>query len=130
MKVTAWGATDAGRRRSRNEDAFGVIEQDGVLVVADGMGGHRGGAVASKMAVDAVLSAFHGAGGDYESAVDRLRNDRARAGSTEPMWTITSTTASDANEDTPPVFDGSAGPVARRRVSGWSRDLFGSPHGS
>ncbi|NJM90892.1 MAG: tetratricopeptide repeat protein, partial [Myxococcales bacterium] len=52
MRVAAWGATDPGRRRSRNEDAFGVLEADGVLVVADGMGGQAAGEIASKRAIE------------------------------------------------------------------------------
>lgn len=100
LRVKAWGATDAGRRRSRNEDAFGIVEQDGVLVVADGMGGHRGGSVASRMAVDTVVSTFRKAHGDYEGALRREQDDRARFGTTEPMRTITTQLEA---EDTPAV---------------------------
>jgi serine/threonine protein phosphatase PrpC len=98
MRVAAWGATDPGRRRSRNEDAFGILEADGVLVVADGMGGHRGGSVASKMAVDGLLSVFRGVGKDYASALDAMRGDRRRVGTTEPMFKL-----DDALADTGPM---------------------------
>jgi protein phosphatase len=51
MIVVTWGsATDTGRVRARNEDA--VLAQAPVFLVADGMGGHLGGEVASQMTVD------------------------------------------------------------------------------
>jgi len=51
MIVVTWGAvSDTGRVRARNEDA--VLAQDPVFVVADGMGGYRGGATASRIAVE------------------------------------------------------------------------------
>jgi serine/threonine protein phosphatase PrpC len=53
---TAFGDTDVGRRRVSNEDAFGMDVEAGVFVVADGMGGHAAGEVASREAVDTVLS--------------------------------------------------------------------------
>jgi protein phosphatase len=52
MIVVTWGsATDTGRVRARNEDA--VLAQAPVFLVADGMGGHLGGEVASQMTVEA-----------------------------------------------------------------------------
>ena len=46
--------TDVGRRRRQNEDAAWFDEGRGVFAVAEGMGGHRAGEVASAMAIHAV----------------------------------------------------------------------------
>jgi PPM family protein phosphatase len=46
------GASDVGRKRENNEDAFLVDEDLSLFVVADGMGGHQGGDTASRLAVD------------------------------------------------------------------------------
>ena len=52
LKLSAWCKTDTGRKRERNEDGCLVAEPLGVYAVADGMGGHRGGAHASKLALE------------------------------------------------------------------------------
>lgn len=52
MKRTGYGLTDLGRKRSGNEDALYVDDELGLYVVADGMGGHAAGEVASREAVD------------------------------------------------------------------------------
>jgi len=52
--VTAALRTDIGRVRKQNEDAAWLNEERGIYVVADGMGGHLAGEVASAMAIDAV----------------------------------------------------------------------------
>jgi protein phosphatase len=53
-KVAARGITDVGKKRDHNEDAFLVDESLGLFIVADGMGGHAGGATASRLAVETI----------------------------------------------------------------------------
>ena len=48
------GLTDTGRTRARNEDSLSIVPHFGVAVVADGMGGHPGGDVASRIATETV----------------------------------------------------------------------------
>jgi protein phosphatase len=55
LRVRAFGLTDIGRRRQRNEDAYLVNEDLRLFVVADGMGGHAAGEVASQEAVDTIM---------------------------------------------------------------------------
>jgi len=50
LGVLRWGAvTDIGRVREENQDAFAVEPEAGLFMVADGMGGHRGGAAAAEI---------------------------------------------------------------------------------
>lgn len=57
MRWTFASLTDRGRRRRRNEDALLVAPERGLFAVADGMGGHAAGDVASHLAVAALASA-------------------------------------------------------------------------
>jgi protein phosphatase len=59
------GITDVGRVRPHNEDTFHVSPDGRVLIVADGMGGHEAGEVASALAVEALVEFF---GGEREKA--------------------------------------------------------------
>jgi protein phosphatase len=56
--VHARAQTDPGKRRKHNEDSILLFEDVGLFVVADGMGGHRGGEHASRLAVDTICNAF------------------------------------------------------------------------
>ncbi len=52
MRVESFGITDVGRKRGHNEDSFVENTTLNLFAVADGMGGHEAGEVASKLALD------------------------------------------------------------------------------
>lgn len=52
--ISAYAATDPGPVRTANEDAFLIDPERGLYAVADGMGGHNAGEVASQLALDAL----------------------------------------------------------------------------
>jgi len=54
-KITITGLTDPGRVREKNEDAIGYDSSLGLIVLADGMGGHRGGEIARNITVDTII---------------------------------------------------------------------------
>jgi len=56
--TSAMVQTDPGKRRARNEDSFLTLEDHSLYMVADGMGGYAGGALASSLAVENVERAF------------------------------------------------------------------------
>ncbi|MGO9137544.1 MAG: Stp1/IreP family PP2C-type Ser/Thr phosphatase [Syntrophales bacterium] len=58
MEVFACGRTDKGLVRPNNEDGFYIDDNAGLLVVADGMGGHASGEIASKLALDVIKDYF------------------------------------------------------------------------
>ncbi|MEQ1721661.1 MAG: Stp1/IreP family PP2C-type Ser/Thr phosphatase [Pseudobdellovibrio sp.] len=54
MRIQSWGLSDKGLKREGNQDSFLIDDRLGVFIVADGVGGHFGGEVASALAVETV----------------------------------------------------------------------------
>lgn len=72
VRFTCAGRTDVGVVRSGNEDAFLMVPERGVFIVADGMGGHAAGEVASEMAVRIVGKAIEQVAGKSDAEAAEL----------------------------------------------------------
>src|SRR4051794_35371575 len=71
--LSVWSLTDVGKVRGHNEDAFLVDAPLQLYAVADGMGGHAAGEVASKLALDTFVAVVR----EGSSRVEACRADPA-----------------------------------------------------
>jgi serine/threonine protein phosphatase PrpC len=79
LRRTGHGLTDLGRKRRSNEDAFFMDDELGLYVVADGMGGHAAGEVASREAVDTLYGMVKRGIGKLRDLVDPVSEEDSRA---------------------------------------------------
>jgi protein phosphatase len=73
MQLSAAARSDLGRRRPANEDTYALAPELGLYLVADGMGGHRAGQVASGLAARAAVASLRVPREAPSGAVERLR---------------------------------------------------------
>ncbi len=79
LDVKAHGVTDVGKKRKRNEDAYVIAPEIGLYAVADGMGGHSAGDVASQRAVEAVRQSLAQQAGVLTAFAEDPSPDRGAA---------------------------------------------------
>ena len=66
MKLSSAGRTHVGMKRAHNEDSLRLFREENLFIVADGMGGHASGEVASQMSVETLAEFFRATSEDDE----------------------------------------------------------------
>src|SRR5690242_5258532 len=124
MRLWAWGQSDPGKKRERNEDSYLVDPTIGVMAVADGMGGHQGGATASRMAVELLARELGDAQGDFDAHVSKTKANSVRT--TEEMPAVTDAMVADMAPTAPWRPDDSLHPGASSVIFSPALDLMRS----
>jgi len=83
VRFSAGARTDVGRGRPENEDSILVDEAGGLYAVADGMGGHRAGEVASATAIETLQAAYRG-GRPLDEAIEEANAAVFSKGADDP----------------------------------------------
>ena len=79
MLLRSAASTHVGLRRQTNEDRYAIVPELGLYLVADGMGGHRAGQVASRLASEAAIRSIEALQSASVSLAERLRHAVAAA---------------------------------------------------
>lgn len=106
IRIRAAAASDPGRFRRSNQDAFGFDLDRGLFVVCDGVGGARAGEVASRSAVDCVLNRFplsmpdaNAGGSELDRAIQAANRHIYQTSCREPVYRGMCTTVVAAHFD-------------------------------
>ncbi len=78
IRLYSAGISDVGQRRDHNEDNYLIDEKLGLFIVADGMGGHEAGEIASKLAIETIFNHIKGLDASYKKNTRKAQADTAK----------------------------------------------------